>query len=74
MPRTTHYWRRPSGTSRAGFRESLSAVRLDRELPDAGPEAHHAVVDAIAARDPDAAGHAAERIIVPTLDALEALL
>src|SRR3954447_5355071 len=56
------------------LRESLSAVRLDGELPDAGPAAHRAVVDAIAARDPDAAGHAAECIIVPTLNALEALL
>jgi DNA-binding FadR family transcriptional regulator len=31
-------------------------------------------VDAIAARDPEAAGHAAERVVVPTLQALEALL
>jgi DNA-binding FadR family transcriptional regulator len=56
------------------LRESLSAVRLDRELPDAGPAAHRAVVDAIAARDPKAAGHAAESVVVPTLQALEALL
>lgn len=56
------------------LRESLSAVRLDRELPDAGPAAHRAVVDAIAAQDPEAAGHAAERVVVPTLQALEALL
>jgi len=56
------------------LRESLSAVRLDRELPDAGPAAHRAVVDAIAARDPDAAGRAAESVVVPTLQALEALL
>jgi DNA-binding FadR family transcriptional regulator len=56
------------------LRESLSAVRLDRELPDAGPAAHRAVVDAIAAGDPDAAGEAAESVIVPTLHALEALL
>jgi DNA-binding FadR family transcriptional regulator len=56
------------------LRESLSAVRLDRELPDAGPAAHRAVVDAIAARDPEAAGHAAECVVVPTLQALEALL
>lgn len=54
--------------------ESLSAVRLDRELPDGGPAAHRAVVDAIAAGDPEAAGHAAERISVPVLDVLEALL
>ncbi|MFB9833049.1 FadR/GntR family transcriptional regulator [Actinoallomurus acaciae] len=56
------------------LRESLSAVRLDHELPDAGPEAHHAVVEAITERDPDAAGRAAEGIVVPTLHALEALL
>jgi len=56
------------------LRESLSAVRLDRDVPDAGPAAHRAVVDAIAARDPDAAGHAAEGVIVPTILALEALL
>lgn len=56
------------------LRESLSAVRLDRELPDAGPAAHRAVVEAIVARDPDAAGEAAEAVIVPTLQALEALL
>lgn len=56
------------------LRESLSTARLDRRLPDAGPAAHRAVVDAIAARDPEAAGHAAECVIVPTLDALEALL
>jgi DNA-binding FadR family transcriptional regulator len=56
------------------LRESLSAIRLDRELPDAGPAAHRAVVDAIAAGDPDAAGQAAECVIVPTLNALEALL
>jgi DNA-binding FadR family transcriptional regulator len=56
------------------LRESLSAVRLDRELPDAGPAAHRAVVDAIVARDPEAAAQAAEAVIVPTLHALEALL
>lgn len=56
------------------LRESLSAARLDRELPDAGPAAHRAVVDAIIARDQDAAGKAAEAVIVPTLHALEALL
>lgn len=59
---------------RSRLRESLSAVRLDRELPDAGPAAHRAVVDAIAARDSDAAGQAAESVTVPTLQALEALL
>lgn len=56
------------------LRESLSVVRLDRELPDAGPAAHRAVIDAITARDADAAGRAAEAVVVPTLHALEALL
>lgn len=56
------------------LRESLSALRLDGELPDAGPGAHRAVVDAISARDPGAAGQAAEAVTVPTLQALEALL
>jgi DNA-binding FadR family transcriptional regulator len=56
------------------LRESLSAVRLDRELPEAGPAVHRAVLDAITARDPEAAGQAAEAVIVPTLQALEALL
>jgi DNA-binding FadR family transcriptional regulator len=56
------------------LRESLAAVRLDRELPDAGPAAHRAVLDAITARDPETAGRAAEAVIVPVLHALEALL
>ena len=56
------------------LRESLSALRLDRELPDAGPAGHRAVVDAIAAGDPEAAAQAAESVAVPTLQALEALL
>jgi DNA-binding FadR family transcriptional regulator len=56
------------------LRESLSAVRLDQELPEAGSAAHRAVVDAIAAGDPEAAGHAAECVVAPTLQALEALL
>jgi DNA-binding FadR family transcriptional regulator len=56
------------------LRESLSALRLDADLPDAGPEAHRAVVEAITAGDPEAAGRAAESVIVPTLHALEALL
>jgi DNA-binding FadR family transcriptional regulator len=56
------------------LRESLSAARLDRDLPGAGPAAHRAVVDAISARDPEAAGHAAASVAAPTLHALEALL
>lgn len=56
------------------LRESLSAIRHDREMPDAGPAAHRAVVDAIAARDAEAAGQAAARVVEPTLQALEALL
>jgi DNA-binding FadR family transcriptional regulator len=56
------------------LRESLSALRLDADLTDAGPEAHRSVVEAITAGDPEAAGRAAESVIVPTLHALEALL
>jgi DNA-binding FadR family transcriptional regulator len=56
------------------LRESLSKVRLDCELPDAGPAAHRAVAEAIAARDPEAAAQAAECVTLPTLLALEALL
>jgi DNA-binding FadR family transcriptional regulator len=56
------------------LRESLVALRLDRDLPDAGPAAHHAVLAAITAQDADEAGAAAARVVRPTLEALEALL
>jgi DNA-binding FadR family transcriptional regulator len=56
------------------LRESLSAVRLDRDLPGSGPAEHRAVVEAITARDPDAAALAASSVVEPTLQALETLL
>jgi len=54
--------------------ESLSAVRLDHRIPEAGPERHRAVLDAIAAGDADAAARAAAEVIEPTLAAVSALL
>lgn len=54
------------------LRESLSALREDPALPEAGPAAHRAVLEAIAARDPEAAGRAAARVVEPALRALEA--
>lgn len=53
------------------LRESLSAVRRDRDLPEAGPAAHRAVLDAVAAGDPEAAGRAAARVVEPALSALD---
>ncbi|GAA4099296.1 FadR/GntR family transcriptional regulator [Actinomadura miaoliensis] len=54
--------------------ESLSAIRLDHRIPEAGPERHRAVLDAIAAGDPDAAARAAAEVIEPTLAVVSALL
>ncbi|MCO6004354.1 FCD domain-containing protein [Actinoallomurus purpureus] len=56
------------------LRESLSALREDRDLPEGGPAPHHAVLEAIAERDADAAGSAAARVVEPTLRALEEVL
>jgi DNA-binding FadR family transcriptional regulator len=56
------------------LRESLAALRLDRDLRDAGPGPHRAVVSAIADRDAEAAGRAAAGVVEPTLEVLEALL
>ncbi len=56
------------------LRESLAALRLDRELSDAGPDAHRAVFAAIEAGDAEAAGSAAAHVVEPTLEELEALL
>jgi DNA-binding FadR family transcriptional regulator len=56
------------------LRESLSALRLDRSLPESGSAAHRAVADAIEAQDVELAGKAAAQVVEPTLDALEALL
>ncbi|XRQ10995.1 FCD domain-containing protein [Actinomadura welshii] len=55
------------------LRDSVRDIRLDREVPEAGPAAHRAVLDAIAAGDPDAAASAAAAVVEPTLTALEAL-
>ncbi|HEY8479092.1 MAG TPA: FCD domain-containing protein [Spirillospora sp.] len=55
------------------LRDSLSAIRLDADIPEAGPAAHRAVLDAIAARDTEAAGAAAAAVVEPALTALEAL-
>jgi DNA-binding FadR family transcriptional regulator len=56
------------------LRESLAALRLDRDLSDAGPDAHRAVVEAIEAGDAEVAGRAAAHVVEPTLDELGALL
>ncbi|WP_433176834.1 FadR/GntR family transcriptional regulator [Actinoallomurus sp. CA-150999] len=56
------------------LRESLSVLREDRDLPEAGPAGHHAVLAAIAERDAEAAGRAAARVVEPTLRALEEVL
>ncbi|GLW65338.1 GntR family transcriptional regulator [Actinomadura rubrobrunea] len=56
------------------LRESLSAIRLDHRIPEAGPARHRAVLDAVAAGDPDAAARAAAAVIEPTLAAVSALL
>jgi DNA-binding FadR family transcriptional regulator len=56
------------------LRESLSALREDQDLPEGGPAPHHAVLQAIADRDAEAAGRAAARVVEPTLRALEDLL
>ncbi|WP_207934661.1 FCD domain-containing protein [Actinomadura sp. KC06] len=53
--------------------ESMRAIRLDREVPEAGPAAHRAVLDAIAAADPQAAASAAAAVVEPTLVVLETL-
>jgi len=53
------------------LRESLSALRQDRDLPEGGPAIHRAVFDAIAAQDAEAAGQAAACVVEPTLQALE---
>ncbi|MFC4056520.1 FadR/GntR family transcriptional regulator [Actinomadura syzygii] len=55
------------------LRESMRDIRLDRDVPEAGPAAHRAVLDAIAARDPEAAAAAAAAVVEPTLAVLESL-
>lgn len=56
------------------LRESLSALRQVRDVPEGGPAAHRAVLDAIAAQAPEVAGWTAASIIEPALVALEAAL
>lgn len=56
------------------LRESLSRLRQDRDLPEGGPGPHHAVLEAIAERDAEAAGRAAADIVEPILRALEEVL
>ncbi|GAA2135872.1 FadR/GntR family transcriptional regulator [Actinomadura napierensis] len=54
--------------------EAMRAVRLDHEVPEAGPARHRDVLDAIAAADPDAAARAAAAVVEPTLAVLETLV
>ncbi|WP_344591181.1 FadR/GntR family transcriptional regulator [Actinomadura vinacea] len=56
------------------LRDSMRTIRLDHEVPEAGPAAHRAVLDAVAARDPEAAGRAAAAIVEPALAVLEGLV
>ncbi len=56
------------------LQESMRAIRLDQEVPEAGPAKHRAVLDAIIARDPVAAGEAAAAVVEPALAVLEALV
>ncbi|MDL4772798.1 MULTISPECIES: FadR/GntR family transcriptional regulator [Thermomonosporaceae] len=56
------------------LRDSMRTIRLDHEVPEAGPAAHRAVLDAIIARDGEAAARAAAAVVEPTLAALEALV
>lgn len=55
------------------LREALGAVRLDHEVPEAGPAPHRAVLDAIAAGDAEAAGRLAAAVVEPTLAVLDSL-
>lgn len=55
------------------LRDALRDIRRDDEIPEAGPAAHRAVLDAIAERDPEAAAAAAAAVVEPALAALDAL-
>lgn len=59
---------------RGRLQESLRTVRLDHEVPEAGPAAHRAVLDAIIAGDAEAAGRAAAAVVEPTLAVLDMLM
>ncbi|MFC7065274.1 FadR/GntR family transcriptional regulator [Brucella rhizosphaerae] len=55
------------------IRESIEAT-LDGELPEPGHEEHRAIVNAIAAGNPDLAGAAVRRFMTPLIEELERLL
>ncbi|WP_034487174.1 FadR/GntR family transcriptional regulator [Actinomadura oligospora] len=59
-------------TGRLG--EAMAALRADVAVAEASQEAHQAVLDAVAARDPEAAERAVRTIIEPTLAELDALV
>ncbi|MFV2172149.1 FadR/GntR family transcriptional regulator [Actinomadura sp. LOL_016] len=54
--------------------EAMHTIRLDHEVPEASPQAHRAVLDAVAARDGDAAARAAAAVVEPTLAVLDGLI
>ncbi|QXJ24002.1 FadR family transcriptional regulator [Actinomadura graeca] len=56
------------------LQETMRTIRLDHEVPEAGPARHRAVLDAIAAGDPIAAGEAAAAVVEPSLAILETLV
>lgn len=56
------------------LRDSMRAIRLDEQVPEAGPEAHRAVLDAVIARDAEAAARAAAAVVEPTLAVVTALV
>ncbi|MFI0355845.1 FadR/GntR family transcriptional regulator [Actinomadura sp. 9N407] len=56
------------------LRVSMRTIRLDHEVPEAGPAAHRAVLDAIIARDAAGAARAAAAVVEPTLAVLESLV
>ncbi|GGM77760.1 transcriptional regulator [Longimycelium tulufanense] len=56
------------------LRDALYRLRMDRQVPESGPDPHHALVAAIAAGDPEGAALAARKAIEPSLNALNSLL
>ncbi|MDA3629832.1 FCD domain-containing protein [Saccharopolyspora oryzae] len=52
------------------LRESLVELRADSALSEGGPQAHRALFDAIADRDPESAAAAAQAVIQPCLTSL----
>ncbi|MFC5183981.1 FadR/GntR family transcriptional regulator [Actinomadura harenae] len=59
-------------TGRLG--EAMAALRADVDLAEASQDAHRAVLDAVAARDPEAAERAVRAVIEPTLTTLDTLV